>query len=71
MNKSGDMRQTKCGGMSLKRQDSQERTMKKMTLTAWAQILYRKGMIDSAKLGRMIALIEAMKDTKTGQSAAS
>ena len=57
--------------MFLKRQDSQELTMKKLTLTAWANILYRKGMIDSAKLGRMITLIEAIKDTKTGQSAAS
>jgi hypothetical protein len=57
--------------MFLKRQDSQELTMKKLTLTAWANILYRKGMIDSAKLGRMITLIEAMKDTKSGQSAAS
>ncbi|MBP0976130.1 MAG: hypothetical protein J6S92_07110 [Oscillospiraceae bacterium] len=55
----------------MKRQDSQELTMKKLTLTAWANILYRKGMIDSAKLGRMITLIEAMKDTKSGQSAAS
>ena len=57
--------------MFLKSQDSQELTMKKLTLTAWANILYRKGMIDSAKLGRMITLIEAMKDTKSGQSAAS
>ena len=57
--------------MFLKRQDSQELTLKKLTLTAWANILYRKGMIDSAKLGRMITLIEAMKDTKSGQSAAS
>ena len=57
--------------MFLKRQDSQELTMKKLTLSAWANILYRKGMIDSAKLGRMITLIEAMKDTKSGQSAAS
>lgn len=55
----------------MKRQDSQELTMKKLTLTAWANILYHKGMIDSAKLGRMITLIEAMKDTKSGQSAAS
>lgn len=57
--------------MFLKKQDSQELTMKKLTLTAWANILYRKGMIDSAKRGRMITLIEAMKDTKSGQSAAS
>ena len=51
--------------------DAPALTMKKLTLTAWANILYRKGMIDSAKLGRMITLIEAMKDTKSGQSAAS
>ena len=49
----------------MKRQDSQELTMEKLTLTAWAKILYRKGMIDSAKLGRMIALIEGMKETAT------
>lgn len=50
--------------MSLKRQDSQELTMKKLTLTAWARILYRKGMIDAAKLGRMITIIEDLKKTK-------
>ena len=52
----------------MKRQDSQELTMEKLTLTAWAKILYRKGMIDSAKLGRMIALIEGMKETAPGQA---
>ena len=54
----------------MKRQEPQELTIKKLTLTAWANILCRKGLIDSAKRGRMITLIEAMKDTKTGQSAA-
>ena len=50
----------------MKRQEPQELTIKKLTLTAWANILCRKGMIDSAKRGRMITLIEAMKDTKSG-----
>ena len=53
----------------MKRQDSQELTMKKLTLTAWARILYRKGMIDAAKLGRMITLIERMKEPSTSDSA--
>ena len=57
--------------MSLKRQDSQELTMKKMTLTAWARILYRKGMIDAAKLGRMITMIEELKENRAEQSVKS
>ena len=51
------------------RPDSQELTMKKLTLTAWAHILYRKGMIDAAKLSRMIALIDNLKETKPRDSA--
>ena len=52
----------------MKRQDSQELTMKKLTLTAWAQILYRKGMIDAAKLGRMITMIKELRENKAEQS---
>ena len=52
----------------MKRQDSQELTMKKLTLTAWARILYQKGMIDSARLGRMITLIEQMKESRTNKA---
>jgi len=44
------------------RPDSQELTMKKLTLTAWARILYRKGMIDAARLNRMLALIDNLKE---------
>ena len=51
------------------RPDSQELTMKKLTLTAWARILYRKGMIDAARLNRMIALIDNLKETVPGDSA--
>lgn len=50
--------------------DSQELMMKKMTLTAWARILYRKGMIDSAKLGRMITLIDRMKENASQHTSA-
>ncbi|MCQ2408874.1 MAG: hypothetical protein MJ065_10170 [Oscillospiraceae bacterium] len=55
----------------MKRQDSQELMMKKLTLTAWARILYRKGTIDAAKLGRMITMIEELKENKAEQSAKS
>ena len=54
----------------MQRADSQELTMKKLTLTAWARILYRKGMIDAARLNRMIALIDNLKETKSRDSAA-
>lgn len=54
----------------MQRADSQELTMKKLTLTAWARILYHKGMIDAARLNRMIALIENLKETKPRDSAA-
>ena len=56
--------------MSLNKSDSHELTMKKMTLTAWARILYRKGMIDSAKLGRMITLIDRMKENASQHTSA-
>ncbi len=55
----------------MKRQDSQKLTMKKLTLTAWAQILYRKGMIDATKLGRMITMIEELRENKAEQSVKS
>ena len=54
----------------MQRADSQELTMKKLTLTAWARLLHRQGMIDAAKLGRMITLIERMKEPSTSDSAA-
>lgn len=54
----------------MQRADSQELTMKKLTLTAWARILYRKGMIDAARLNRMITLIDNLKETKPRDSAA-
>jgi len=54
----------------MQKTDSQRLQTEKLTLTAWAKILYRKGMIDSAKLARMITLIENMKETtKQGNSA--
>ena len=57
------------GGTEMQKTDSQELTMKKLTLTAWAHILYRKGMIDAAKLSRMTALIDKLKETVPGDSA--
>ncbi len=53
----------------MQRADSQELTMKKLTLTAWARILYHKGMIDAARLNRMIALIDNLKEAKPKDSA--
>ena len=44
----------------MKKQNAQALQLEKQTLTAWAQILHRKGMIDSARLGRMITLIAQM-----------
>ena len=48
----------------MKKQDSQELAVKKLTLTAWARILYKRGMIDSARLNRMTAIIENLKEAK-------
>ena len=53
----------------MRKTDSQELTMKKLTLTAWVRILHRNGMIDAAKLGRMLTLIEQIKETKSGDAA--
>lgn len=52
----------------MKKQDSQELAVKKLTLTVWARILYKKGMIDSARLNRMTAMIENLKGTKPGRT---
>ena len=38
----------------MKKQDSPALQLEKQTLTAWARILNRRGLIDSARLGRMI-----------------
>ena len=54
----------------MQRADSQELTMKKLTLTAWARILYHKGMIDAARLNGMSALIDNLKEAKPKDSAA-
>lgn len=43
--------------------DSQALQMKKLTLAAWANILFRQGQIDAARLGRMLTLIERLKET--------
>ena len=53
----------------MKKQDSPTLRLEKQTLTAWAQILHRKGMIDSARLGRMITLIGKMTENKAEQAA--
>lgn len=55
----------------MKQQESPELTLKKQTLTAWTQILYNQGMIDFAKRGRMLALIERMQTPTERKSAAS
>ncbi len=54
----------------MKKQDSPALELEKQTLTAWAQILHRKGMIDSARLGRMITLIGKMTEPGTAEQAA-
>lgn len=54
--------QTRGGGIVMKKQDTQALKMKKLTLTAWAHILYRRGMIDAARLRRMIQLIDNVMD---------
>jgi hypothetical protein len=48
----------------MKRTESPELTLKKQTLTAWAQILYKKGVIDCTRLGKMMSLIERMDNRK-------
>ena len=48
----------------MKRTESPELTLKKQTLTAWAQILYKKGIIDCTRLGKMTELIERLDGRK-------
>lgn len=48
----------------MKRTGSHELTLKKQTLTAWVQILYKKGIIDCTRLGKMTALIERLDSCK-------
>jgi hypothetical protein len=47
----------------MQKTDSQALQMKKLTLTAWAHMLFKQGQIDAARLGRMLTLIERMKET--------
>ena len=48
----------------MKRTESPELILKKQTLTAWAKILYKKGIIDCARLGKMTELIERLDGRK-------
>jgi hypothetical protein len=48
----------------MRRSESPEFALKKQTLTAWAQILYKKGYIDYSRLGKMIALIDRLDNSK-------
>ncbi|EWM52603.1 hypothetical protein [Ruminococcus flavefaciens] len=41
----------------MKRTESPELILKKQTLTAWANILYKHGIIDHVRLGKMVTLI--------------
>ncbi len=54
----------------MKKPDLQELAVKKLTLTAWARILYRKGMIDAARLSRISALIGKLPESARRDSAA-
>lgn len=53
----------------MKKQDSTALRLEKQTLTAWAQILYRNGTIDRARLGRMMTLIGQMTENRVEQAA--
>ncbi|MBR3268171.1 MAG: hypothetical protein IKI58_05510 [Oscillospiraceae bacterium] len=53
----------------MKKQDSPALQLKKQTLTAWARILNRRGLIDSARLGRMITMIGQMTESGMKKSA--
>lgn len=48
----------------MKKADSPEFILKKQTLTAWANILYKKGVIDAARLGKMTSMIERIDKGK-------
>ena len=41
----------------MKKTESPELILKKQTLTAWANILYKQGIIDHVRLGKMVTLI--------------
>ena len=41
--------------------DTAELTLKKQTLEAWTHILFRQGIIDTAKCGRMISEIRKLR----------
>ena len=43
--------------------NTQELELKKATLTAWTNILYKQGVIDCSKRSRMIAAIEKLRGT--------
>ncbi|WP_155250132.1 hypothetical protein [Ruminococcus flavefaciens] len=48
----------------MKKSESPELALKKQTLVAWAQILYKNGWIDHTRLGKMIELIENLEKGK-------
>lgn len=48
--------------MHMKKQDTPALTLEKQTLTAWARILYNKGMIDNKRLEKMITLIDRLNE---------
>ena len=45
----------------MKKTESPELILKKQTLTAWANILYKRGIIDHVRLGKMVTLIERLE----------
>ena len=44
------------------KQETKQLTMKKATLTAWAKILYKEGIIDLSRCTRMISAIDRLKE---------
>jgi hypothetical protein len=52
------------GGETMKKSELPELALKKQTLVAWAQILYKNGWIDHTRLGKMIELIENLEKGK-------
>lgn len=49
-----------CKEVNCMKKDNEKLLLKKQTLTAWANILLAKGMIDLAKCNRMKSLIEKL-----------
>ncbi len=45
----------------MKKTESPELILKKRTLTAWANLLYKRGIIDNVRLGQMVTLIERLE----------